>query len=62
MDTTAYNIKTVCKSGSTTDADAGQAIGVTTYKTRRRVMEQNPDGPDNWTPTDLGKLHNSAYR
>jgi hypothetical protein len=54
MDATAYNIKTVCKSSSTTSADAGQAIGSTTYKTRRRVMEQDPDGPNDWNTTSLG--------
>ncbi len=54
MDATAFNIKTVCKSASTTSADAGQAIGSTTYKTRRRVMEQDPDGPVDWTPTSVG--------
>ena len=53
MDATAFNIKTVCKSASTTSADAGQAIGSTTYKTRRRVMEQNPDGPTGWDKTSL---------
>jgi hypothetical protein len=54
MDATAFNIKTVCKSASTTSADAGQAIGTTNYTTRRRVMEQDPDGPNDWNPTSLG--------
>jgi len=53
-DATNFDLKTVCKSGATESDDAGQAIGSTSYVTRRRIIETNPNTvSDPWTPTTL---------
>jgi hypothetical protein len=48
-DASPFSLKTVCKSGTTEDADAGQAISSTTFVTKRRVLETNPDTTAAWT-------------
>jgi hypothetical protein len=48
-DATSFSLKTVCKSGATTDADAGQAIGSASYVTRTRILETDPDTAAAWT-------------
>ena len=47
-DATSFSIKTVCKSGSTVDADAGQSVGSINYVTRRRILEQDPATSAAW--------------
>jgi hypothetical protein len=42
-DATSYGIKTVCKSGTTTNDGSTQAIGSTNYVTRSRILETDPD-------------------
>ena len=47
-DATSFSIKTVCKSGATVDADAGQSVGSTNFVTRRRILEQDPATSAAW--------------
>jgi hypothetical protein len=52
-DATSFSIKTVCKSGATESADAGQAVGSSNYVTRSRIIELDPNGPATWTKITL---------
>lgn len=47
-DATPFSIKLVAKSGSTTDEGSGIAIGSTSYITRSRVLEEDPDTSSPW--------------
>ena len=52
-DATPFTIKTVCKPTTTDRPDAGQSVGSTTYVTKRRILETNPDGTDPWDVTSI---------
>lgn len=47
-DATPFSIKLVAKSGATTDEGSAQSIGTTSYVTRSRVMEHDPDTAAPW--------------
>jgi len=47
-DATPFSIKLVAKSGATTDEGSAVAIGNTSYVTRSRVLEQDPDTSAPW--------------
>jgi len=48
-DATPFSIKLVAKSGATTDEGSGVAIGTTSFVTRSRVLEQDPNTVTAWT-------------
>ena len=52
-DGTAFSLKTPVQSGSTTSADAGQAVGGTTFGTIVRILETDPATSAEWTPAAL---------
>jgi len=52
-DATSFIIKTVCKPSTTDRPDAGQSVGSTSYVTKRRILETNPDGTDPWDVTSI---------
>ena len=52
-DATPFSLKTLVKSGSTTSADAGTAIGGTSYEWLSRISEINPDTTNPWTPAEI---------
>jgi len=47
-DMTPFDVKLVCKSGSTVDEGSSQPIGSTTYLTRHRILEEDPDTTAQW--------------
>lgn len=47
-DATPFSIKLVAKSGTTTDEGSGVAVGTTSYVTRSRVLEVDPDTTVPW--------------
>jgi len=48
-DATNFTLITVCKSATTESDDAGQAIGTTSYTSKRRIIETDPDTAAAWT-------------
>jgi hypothetical protein len=52
-DTTAFSLKTAVKSGTTTSLDAGQSIGSTSYSTKSRIVETDPNTSAPWSETGL---------
>ncbi len=52
-DATAYSLKTPCKSGSTETDDSAQAIGTTSFVTKMRLLETDPNTSSAWALTDL---------
>jgi hypothetical protein len=52
-DATAFSLKTPCKSGATENDDSAQSIGTTSYVTKQRVLETDPNTSTTWTLTDL---------
>jgi len=52
-DASSFDLKTVCKSDTTEDADAGQAIGSTDYVTKTRVLEEDPHTSAAWVAADV---------
>jgi hypothetical protein len=52
-DAASFSLKTLCKSGATEDADAGQPIQSFTYLNKRRILETDPDTDGAWTPSSV---------
>lgn len=48
-DATPFDLVTVCKSGVTESDDGGQTVGSTSYVTRMRILETDPDTSSAWT-------------
>ncbi|MDD5708293.1 MAG: hypothetical protein PHR35_20435 [Kiritimatiellae bacterium] len=55
-DTDPYSLITPCLSNSVLSEDSAQGVGTSTYTTRRRLMELNPDGSVVWTPDALNAV------
>lgn len=53
-----YDLKTLVKSGTTLDADAGQSIGTTSYKSLHRIVEEDPNTSAAWT---AGGINNAQF-
>ena len=52
-DANSFSLVTVCNPGVTESDDTAQPIGSTSYVTKRRILENNPDTSAPWTPTAL---------
>jgi hypothetical protein len=52
-DVTPFNLITIAKAGTTESDDAGQAIGTTSYVSKRRVVELDPDTGVAWTVSGI---------
>lgn len=55
-DVNPFTLKTVVKSGSTVDADAGQPIGSTDYVARTRILETDPATDAAWTQSGVNGM------
>jgi hypothetical protein len=52
-DATSFSLTTVCKSGATESDDSAQPIGTTSFITKRRLLETDPNTATAWTVSDL---------
>jgi hypothetical protein len=57
-DATPFDVKLVCKSGTTTDVGPAEAIGSTSYLYRHRVLEEDVDTSSPW---DASGINNSQF-
>lgn len=53
-DATDFDIKPVCKSGATESVDSAQVVDSTTYTTKRRILENDPDTASAWDAAGIG--------
>lgn len=53
---TAFNLKNVLKSGSTTDVSSASSITSTSYSTKKTIYETNPDTAVAWVDADIDAL------
>lgn len=53
-DATDFDIKPVCKSGSTESVDSAQSVSSASYTNKHRVLEVDPDTSVAWTDTGVG--------
>ncbi len=48
-DAASFDLKTLCSTGATESADAGQPVQSFTYLNKRRILELDPDTESGWT-------------
>jgi hypothetical protein len=52
-DAASFNFKSVCKSGATEDADAGQPVGSFSYLSKHRIVQTDPNTASLWLPAGV---------